>query len=127
MDEDGGRLYYSLSDDDIGKPFRVITGGSNVGVLRTTLPLDFEATESYTLTIIVEDSPAPSNRNETTINVTVLNVNDHSPMFVMDGGIPVDVISLRVLEETPFPFSLLQLQVCIFILLRLHLYSVPVP
>lgn len=114
MDDDAGELgqvTFRLSDDDIGKPFEVNTTAGGFGRIRTTRPLDFEMVEAYMLTVVVEDLADPPRTSETSINVTVLNINDHPPIFIGDGGIPVDTLSLRVLEETPFPFTLLALQV----------------
>lgn len=113
-DDDAGELgqvTFRLSDDDIGKPFEVNTTAGGTGTIRTTRPLDFEMVESYMLTVVVEDLADPPRTSETSFNVSVLNVNDHAPIFIGDGGIPVDTFSRQVLEETPFPFTLLALQV----------------
>lgn len=115
-DDDGtfGEVTFSLGEDDLTKPFEIITGAGGMGTLLTTRPLDFEAVESYTLTIVVQDVANVPNFNRTTINVTVVNVNDNPPVFLDNGGAPVDTVTRRVLEETAFPFTVLTLQVCFY-------------
>lgn len=107
-----GEVTFSLSEDDRGKPFQIITAAGGIGTVRIIRPLDFEVVESYTLTIIVEDMADIPNVNETTLNVTVVNINDNPPIFLDNGGVPVNTVSRRVSEETPFPFTVLTLQVC---------------
>ena len=84
-----------------------------LGTIFTTQPLDFEVVESYILTVIAEDLADLPRTAESTINVTVLNINDHRPVFIGEGGVPIDTALRQVLEETQFPFPVLALQVCI--------------
>lgn len=114
-DEDAGEfgeVRFELSEEDDGKPFEIDTGPGGMGTITTTRPLDFEQLESYTLTVIVEDLADPPRSSLTTFNVTVVNINDNSPIFVGDGGEQVDTVTRRVFEETSFPFTVLSLQVC---------------
>ena len=83
-----------------------------VGTIFTTQPLDFEVLESYILTVIAEDLADLPRTAESTINVTVLNINDHRPVFIGEGGVPIDTALRQVLEETQIPFPVLALQVC---------------
>lgn len=117
-DETFGEVTFSLSEDDGDKPFEITTQPGGFGYIRTTQPLDFELVEGYTLTVVVEDVADTPNSNQTTINVTVININDNTPIF-LENGAPVDTVPRRLLEETPFPFTLLVLQVCC------SLFSVP--
>lgn len=105
-------MAFSLRYEDVSEPFTIHTQPGGHGSILITEPLDFEATESYTLTVIVEDLAQPPRSEETTVNVTVINVNDNPPVFVGDRGDPVDNFSLVLLEEIPYPFTLLVLQVC---------------
>ena len=97
-----GELRFSLSDDDDGKPFTIETQPDGVGIIISTRPLNFEDVQDYTLTVIVEDlSPDLPRSNETSLNVTVRNLNDNPPVFVGGSGEPVDTIYRNLLEETP--------------------------
>uniref|UniRef100_A0A8C6NV07 Protocadherin-16 n=1 Tax=Nothobranchius furzeri TaxID=105023 RepID=A0A8C6NV07_NOTFU len=104
-----GRLYYSIevpenlealplftikaSDQDAGSSgeinYRIIAGDPSgdfrldrkSGVLQTSRPLDREKRPGYTLTVIAQDQGHPSLIGTATVEVTVLDVNDHSPQF----------------------------------------------
>lgn len=51
------------------------------GVLSTSRPLDREKRAGYTLTITAQDQGRPPLSGTATVEVTVLDVNDHSPLF----------------------------------------------
>lgn len=115
IDEDDGNfgeLSFSLSDADNDKPFMITTQPGGYGNILTTEPLDFERVESYTLTVMVEDGADIPNTNFTTVNVTVINLNDNSPVFVNEAGQPVVTVTHTLFEEIVFPFTVLTLQVC---------------
>lgn len=107
---DFGRVTFRLSDDDIGKPFYV-NSTNGIGTIFTTQPLDFEMLAYYILTVIAEDLADPPRTAVSAINVTVINVNDHRPVFIGEGGAPIDTAPRQVLEETSVPFTVLALQV----------------
>jgi hypothetical protein len=114
MDDDLGEfglVTFTLSDADADKPFYINNTAEGIGRIYTTEPLNFEAVPLYMLTVVVQDLADPPMTNESTVYVTVLNVNDHQPVFVGDGGIEIDTVSRRVLEETPHPYTVLALQV----------------
>ena len=106
-------MSFGLSDADSGKPFRILTLPGGYGEISTTEPLDFERVESYSLTVIVEDGADTPNTNFTTVNVTVINLNDNSPVFVDEAGQPVDTVTHTLFEEIDFPFTVFTLQVCL--------------
>ncbi|KAK3739519.1 hypothetical protein QZH41_016191, partial [Actinostola sp. cb2023] len=55
------------------------------GIIRTTVKLDRESTSSYTLQCIAADHGNPRLKSkQVTIRVTVLDVNDNSPVFEKD-------------------------------------------
>ncbi|KAM7399035.1 hypothetical protein PAMP_018329 [Pampus punctatissimus] len=104
-----GRLYYSIevpenleavllftlraTDQDAGDSGEMnyrITAGDPLGdfhldrqsgALSTSRPLDREKTAGYTLTVIAQDQGHPSLSSTATVEVTVLDINDHSPQF----------------------------------------------
>lgn len=51
------------------------------GVLSTSQPLDRERKGGYTLTVLAEDQGRPPLSSTTNVEVTVLDINDHSPQF----------------------------------------------
>lgn len=109
-DDDGlsfGELSFSLSDEDSDKPFSVVVLNGGYAHILTTEPLDFEQAGSYTLTVIVEaeGEDVLLSSNTTTVNVTVINLNDNMPVFVIGEGIPVDTVQVNVSEEIEFPFT----------------------
>lgn len=58
VDEDSGdfgELEFRLSDEDLSKPFNITTLPSGFAEIASTQLLDYEISENYTLTVIVED------------------------------------------------------------------------
>lgn len=51
------------------------------GVLSTSRPLDREKRAGYTLTVTAQDQGRPPLSSTTTVEVIVLDINDHSPQF----------------------------------------------
>lgn len=82
-------IYHRISSgDDTSSPkFKI---GASSGVIQTTSnPLDFEATKIYTLTLqLVDGTPGASGTKtgSTTVQVTVLPVNEHTPSFTTAPG-----------------------------------------
>ncbi|XP_065195549.1 protocadherin Fat 4-like isoform X1 [Sycon ciliatum] len=71
------RLTYGLAGGDMGQ-FRI---EADTGWLRTVGRLDFETTESYTINVSVHDNGAVPRYTFTTADVSVLDVNDWTPVF----------------------------------------------
>ncbi|XP_059146713.1 cadherin-23-like isoform X2 [Physella acuta] len=71
---------------DLVKIFSIIAGNAEgkfsmdpgSGIIRTLAPLDYEQKTFYTLTLLVQDSTGLS--SNTTLNVTVTDVNDNPPV-----------------------------------------------
>lgn len=72
------------------------------GVLSTSRPLDREVKTGYTLTVTAQDQGHPPLSTIATVEVTILDINDHSPQFessVYTADIPEDVpIGSHVLD-----------------------------
>ena len=91
-DADGDPLTYSLGGID-GASFGVI---STTGQLKTRAPLDYEAKNSYLVTVIVSDGKLT---DEISVGITVIDVDetptDHAPVFT--GGSTTRTVA----ENTP--------------------------
>lgn len=72
------------------------------GVLSTSRPLDRERRARYSLTVTALDGGSPALSSTATVEVTLLDVNDHSPQFTSPSytaDLPEDVsIGSLVLE-----------------------------
>uniref|UniRef100_A0A674PHG7 Protocadherin-16 n=1 Tax=Takifugu rubripes TaxID=31033 RepID=A0A674PHG7_TAKRU len=72
------------------------------GVLSTSRPLDREMRTGYTLTITAQDQGHPALSSIATVEVTILDINDHSPQFessAYTADIPEDIpIGSHVLD-----------------------------
>lgn len=72
------------------------------GVLSTSRPLDREVRSRYTLTVTAQDQGHPPLSSTVTVEVTVLDINDHSPRFessTYTADIPEDIpIGSHVLD-----------------------------
>ena len=91
-----GMLAYEISD--LTLPFQVNQNGR----LRTTALLDREEEDSYSVNLIVKDMGIPSLSVQTTVLITVLDVNDITPSFVQGPT------SLEVEENSQNGFILTQ-------------------
>ncbi|CAG09028.1 unnamed protein product [Tetraodon nigroviridis] len=125
-----GRLYYSIevpenleamplftlraNDQDSGKSgiinYKITVGDSSgdfhldklSGVLSTSRPLDREVRARYMLTVTAQDQGHPPLSSTATVEVSVLDINDHSPQFessAYTADIPEDIpIGSHVLD-----------------------------
>ncbi|XP_035010290.2 protocadherin-16-like [Hippoglossus stenolepis] len=75
---DSGEIKYRITAGDPSGDFH-LDGRS--GVLSTLRPLDRERMASHTLTVTAQDQGHPPLSSTTTVEVTVLDINDHSPQF----------------------------------------------
>ena len=100
-DSDTSDLVYSLVDSGLGE-FYV---SPSTGDVVLTVPLDFEITQRYTLTLQVTDSGSFDGStvlsSTALVTVDVVNTNDNNPMF-SDGGI----YGRTVPETTPIGTSI---------------------
>uniref|UniRef100_A0A8C5LC81 Dachsous cadherin related 2 n=1 Tax=Jaculus jaculus TaxID=51337 RepID=A0A8C5LC81_JACJA len=83
----------SAQDPDAGKngevAYRILSGNENStfvldessGFLLTTCPLDYEVKTQYILTFLALDGGIPSLSSTQTMTITLLDVNDETPVF----------------------------------------------
>ncbi|CAB1348859.1 unnamed protein product [Coregonus sp. 'balchen'] len=75
---DSGEMTYKITEGDPSGDFRV---DRKSGVLSTSRPLDRERRARYSLTVTALDGGSPALSSTATIEVTLLDINDHSPQF----------------------------------------------
>ncbi|XP_077397746.1 protocadherin-16-like [Festucalex cinctus] len=75
---DGGKINYRITDGDPAGDFHM---DRQSGALSTSGPLDREKRSKYTLTVAAQDQGHPPRSGSATVEVTVLDMNDHSPQF----------------------------------------------
>ncbi|KAM8903146.1 protocadherin-16-like [Spinachia spinachia] len=75
---DSGVIYYKITDGD---PLGDFLMDGQFGVLSTSRSLDRERRAGYTLTVTAHDLGHPPLSSSATVEVTVLDINDHSPQF----------------------------------------------
>nr|XP_023822931.1 protocadherin-16-like [Salvelinus alpinus] len=96
---DSGEMTYKITTGDPSGDFRV---DRKSGVLSTSRPLDRERRARYSLTVTALDGGSPALSSTATVEVTLLDVNDHSPQFTSPSytaDLSEDVsIGSRVLE-----------------------------
>ncbi|XP_017271790.1 protocadherin-16 [Kryptolebias marmoratus] len=83
----GGKINYRIAAGDPSGDFHL---DRQSGVLYTSRPLDREKRPGYTLTVIAQDQGHPSLSGTATVEVTVLDINDHSPQF-QSGSYTADI------------------------------------
>lgn len=80
-DDDEGEnaaITFSIVDGDIN----LFSLNSETGVVRTSQALDYETQSQYSLTVRATDNGAPILSSDAEINITVLDFNDHTPIFL---------------------------------------------
>ncbi|GLD53497.1 protocadherin-16-like protein, partial [Lates japonicus] len=75
---DSGETNYRITAGDPSGDFRL---DRRSGVLSTSRSLDREKRAGYTLTVTAQDQGIPPLSSTATVEVTVLDINDHSPQF----------------------------------------------
>ena len=91
------QLVYSLNQT---VPFTI---HPHSGAVTTSESLDREATPSYQFTVFVQDSGQPQLSSSAVVMVTVLDVNDHTPVFAQTEYIA------ELVDNTPVGSNLFQL------------------
>ncbi|XP_077579230.1 protocadherin-16-like [Stigmatopora nigra] len=84
---DAGKIFYEITDGDPAGHFHL---DRESGHLSTAGPLDRETTGGYTLTVTARDGGRPPRSATATVEVTVTDANDHSPVFT-SGSYTADV------------------------------------
>ncbi|XP_041796788.1 protocadherin-16-like [Chelmon rostratus] len=75
---DSGEINYKITAGDPSGDFHL---DRQSGVLSTSRPLDREKRAGYTLTVTAQDQGHPPLSSTATVEVTVMDINDHSPQF----------------------------------------------
>ena len=76
-----GLLSYGLAGNHKDRDFIV---DSNSGLITINFPLDYEYQIDYTLQLFAYDNGYPCLSASTRVTITVLNINDNSPIFEQD-------------------------------------------
>ena len=77
-----GRLAFSITE---GNPQRLFTVNSTTGEIFTSNVIDYEMSPLHTLSVQAEDSGLPTRRaNMTFVIISILDLNDNIPVFVVD-------------------------------------------
>lgn len=74
------------------------------GVLSTSRPLDREKRPGYSLTVIAQDQGHPALSSTATVEVIVLDINDHSPQFQSSS------YTAEILEDVPIGSLVLEVK-----------------
>uniref|UniRef100_A0A669B0U8 Protocadherin-16 n=1 Tax=Oreochromis niloticus TaxID=8128 RepID=A0A669B0U8_ORENI len=98
---DNGRINYKITAGDPSGDFR-LDGQS--GVLSTSRPLDREKRPGYSLTVIAQDQGHPPLSSTATVEVIVLDINDHSPQFQSSS------YTAEILEDVPIGSLVLEVK-----------------
>nr|XP_057935723.1 protocadherin-16-like [Doryrhamphus excisus] len=75
---DSGKMNYRITAGDAGGDFHL---DRHSGALSTSGPLDREKRARYTLKVTAQDQGHPFLSSTATVEVTVMDMNDHSPQF----------------------------------------------
>ncbi|XP_061538054.1 LOW QUALITY PROTEIN: protocadherin-16-like [Phycodurus eques] len=75
---DGGKINYRITAGDPEGDFHL---DRLSGALSTSGPLDREKKARYALTVAAQDQGHPSRSSTATVEVTVMDINDHRPQF----------------------------------------------
>ncbi|XP_051962537.1 protocadherin-16 [Xyrauchen texanus] len=90
---DSGVVHYKITEGDHFGDFHL---DWKYGLLSTSRPLDRESKARYTLTVEAQDQGTPSLTTTVTLDITVLDLNDNSPVF------PSSSYTVDVSEDSPY-------------------------
>ena len=91
-------IVVSAVDADLSAPFRTLTYSltsnpafpfsivSTTGAIIVATNLDYETTTSYVLTVQARDQGNPPNINSTDVYISIIDVNEFSPVFNISGS-----------------------------------------
>ena len=92
-DGDSDDIFYSINPQDYDVPFFI---SSSTGTIYLSSSLDYILQSVYYFKVIATDSGKPARTAETQINITIIDVNNHSPEFSQN-SYEVDIIeNIRV-------------------------------
>ena len=87
-DSDNDDVFYSINAQHYDVPFFI---SSSTGTIYLSSSLDYVLQSVYYFKIIATDSGTPARTAETQINITIIDVNNHSPEFSQN-SYEVDII-----------------------------------
>ncbi len=98
--DSNGYVTYAIVSGDLDGDFNI----STTGQIRVSGVLDREMTSQYTLEVSAQDRGSPSLSTTTIVDISVGDINDHRPQFIMD------VIQVTLPENSSGGTSLTTLQ-----------------
>ena len=79
QDEDDTVIHYSITNRvGVNQAFRIV---EDSGAIIVDKPLDRETVQQYSLTIQASDQGSPPKTDQTTVRITITDVNDCAPQF----------------------------------------------
>ncbi len=103
-DKDEGanaQIRYSITG---GNSYDTFSIDSSTGHLSLSMPLDYEQTESYRLTVRAQDGGSPPKSNSTTVLIRVIDQNDNNPRFL------TTLFQEAVLEDVDVGYVVMRVQ-----------------
>ncbi len=94
-------IRYSITGGNTNDAFTI---DGSTGQLSLSMPLDYERTESYRLTVRAQDGGSPPKSNSTTVLIRVNDVNDNYPRFL------TSVFQEAVLEDEEQGYVVMRVQ-----------------
>ena len=90
-DSPGSPVSYSITSGDPGEIFII---DPSTGLLSLIGNLDYNSVSLFQLTVTVEDSGTPSRNSSVAVNISIADVNTHTPIF------PSSLYTISILENT---------------------------
>ena len=95
------QIRYSITGGNTNDAFSI---DASTGQLSLSMPLDYERTESYRLTVRAQDGGSPPKSNSTTVLIRIIDVNDNYPRFL------TSVFQEAVLEDEDQGYVVMRVQ-----------------
>ena len=95
------QIRYSITGGNTNDAFSI---DASSGQLSLSMPLDYERTESYRLTVRAQDGGSPPKSNSTTVLIRIIDVNDNYPRFL------TSVFQEAVLEDEDIGYVIMRVQ-----------------
>lgn len=73
------RIYYEISSGNTDNAFNI---DQSTGIVTTAKSLDFEAQDTYMLTVVAKDGGSPQLTGTAALRIGIVDVNDNEPVFV---------------------------------------------
>ncbi|KAI6657141.1 Hedgling [Oopsacas minuta] len=72
-------IFFNITDGNIGELFRI---EPETGIITIIAPLNFNSQSEFTLTIQVSDKGLPPLFAQSTLQISIIDVNNHAPVFM---------------------------------------------